>query len=857
MSRYELVDEGELLKYLRGEISFEQWSDGQKLTELLEDVDKLEDETTDIREPELQHDVASSDEEFEEPMTSTNLIGEEASTSAMIGASISLGAPGDDAFEIELEMEKEKRKTGKKRHFNRLPKTLRGLMGEANLCFARGAREDAIKMCLEIIREAPRSYEPYQLLGMMYEDQGDNEKALQFLLIAAHLNPKDTDEWVKLAEMCLEQNSIKQAINCYTTALKQNQQNIGLIFQRAKLYEKCGEHKRAIESYHRIVTLLPENKGEQCLNIARDMARSCHLNKDITSAINIFEKAVSKHPSLITSEDVNMLAELHICQKQHQRALQVISDHCGVQMISGDTSALIEQIDQVEFDPGLDVTSIEVKVPEELPIDLRVKLGVCLIHEKYVKASRVVLQDLFDQSVDEFGDLFLDVAEAYMEVGYYGDAKPIIAPLVQSDGYNLAAVWLRYAECLNALEEKEHAASAYRRVLELAPLHVDARLALSAIEQQLGRSQAALDVLTNDSQMEEECSTEKDIQLIHQKCMLLYTQGNMREFANQALKMMAHYFSDTFHHHNTGMSAESSTRKQKRMLKYQRELRVKADREPCELIGDDSLINKEVWWELFKKVCEALGACKDYVALHHLLSSAMWSTRLSNFTEKLREIGHMMIFASYLSGDFLNPKANWYLRNTCRMDGYNNQSWNLLGLMMAQHHDMKFLMRFCLRLTIRKYPDSFALSLLNGHNAFYKGSYKHALGEYVRGYKMNPDSDMTNLFIALTFLHIACQKFPTKRQMVIMQAVVFFKEYQRLRGNIQETSYNIGRAMHHLGLYHLAIHFYEEALKTAPSIEGDETFDLRREAAFNLSLIYRSSGNEDLANHILMTHIVV
>lgn len=34
----------------------------------------------------------------------------------------------------------------------KLPRELRGLMGEANLRYARGEHEDTIKMCLEIIR---------------------------------------------------------------------------------------------------------------------------------------------------------------------------------------------------------------------------------------------------------------------------------------------------------------------------------------------------------------------------------------------------------------------------------------------------------------------------------------------------------------------------------------------------------------------------------------------------------------------------------------------------------------------------------------------------------------------------------
>lgn len=42
------------------------------------------------------------------------------------------------------------------------------------------------------------------------------EKSLQFELIAAHLNPSDTEEWVRLAEMSLEQDNIKQAIFCYS-----------------------------------------------------------------------------------------------------------------------------------------------------------------------------------------------------------------------------------------------------------------------------------------------------------------------------------------------------------------------------------------------------------------------------------------------------------------------------------------------------------------------------------------------------------------------------------------------------------------------------------------------------------------
>lgn len=55
---------------------------------------------------------------------------------------------------------------------------------------------------------------------MIYEDEEDAEKALQFGLIAAHLNPSDAEEWVRLAEMSLERQNVRQAIVCYTKGLR-------------------------------------------------------------------------------------------------------------------------------------------------------------------------------------------------------------------------------------------------------------------------------------------------------------------------------------------------------------------------------------------------------------------------------------------------------------------------------------------------------------------------------------------------------------------------------------------------------------------------------------------------------------
>ena len=38
----------------------------------------------------------------------------------------------------------------------------------------------------------------------------------QFALIAAYLDPRDEEEWARLAEMCVEQNDLNQATKCYS-----------------------------------------------------------------------------------------------------------------------------------------------------------------------------------------------------------------------------------------------------------------------------------------------------------------------------------------------------------------------------------------------------------------------------------------------------------------------------------------------------------------------------------------------------------------------------------------------------------------------------------------------------------------
>ena len=131
-----------------------------------------------------------------------------------------------------------------KRRRNRvLPIEIQGLMGEANLNYARGETNKAIDTCLEVIKYAPKASEPYQLLSLLYSEMGQNDKALRVGLIAAQLN-KDADEWIGLIQQAVIEGDVELVLFCYNNAIQCNPKNIQLHVERIRLLKERKDTKR-------------------------------------------------------------------------------------------------------------------------------------------------------------------------------------------------------------------------------------------------------------------------------------------------------------------------------------------------------------------------------------------------------------------------------------------------------------------------------------------------------------------------------------------------------------------------------------------------------------------------------------
>ncbi|XP_064653251.1 general transcription factor 3C polypeptide 3-like isoform X1 [Lineus longissimus] len=773
--------------------------------------------------------------------------------------------PADDTIEMEEEPSastsqepdspKKRKKRTRKLH-SRLPKDLQGLMGEANLMFARGKRDEAIKMCMEVIRLAPNAPEPFQTLGMLYEELDDTDKAMQFHLIGAHLAPSDSDQWCKLAEMAIELGKLKDACQYYTKAIRYDHDNTNLIFQRSQLYQEVGDMHLAIDGFHNVLRLLPQTEGERYLQLARDLTKKLHGLKKIPEAIQTMEKTFEKHQDKVTSEDVNLLVELYMSQQNYKRPMALLVESCGAVLTTADGRALdgtaAKELVANDEERGK-LKSVEIS--EQIPIDLRVKLVLCLIHLMMLKVVPALLAPLFDESPNDMGDLYLDVAEAFMEKSVYKQAKPILATLVHSDSYNLAAVWFIYGECLNALGEQGNAAEAFKHVVELAPQHFGARVSLSAIQQQLGKPEEALRALTQETGKIAEEITGQDMRLLLHKTLLLHSQGKLEEFLDLSKKMLFSHFKDILQPGHLSVILNFRTRKHrkfalKQMLGSGTHSRLQGA--PC-FDGNSALPLDDVW-ELYLKVCNTLVNVKRYDEFEDLAIIALTVPQFNDDASKAKESEFICLMAF-----ILNNNGNYaynFIKEFCLKEVENHRAWNLFSqtVTIAEHQrHNKFLIRLML-----KHPNNIAIGLLNAHQSLVGGNYKYALTDFISAYRQMPRDPLISLSIGVTFIQLASIKFAMKRHLLLTQACVFLNKYMELRGECQESFYNMGRAFHQLGLYHVAIHYYDKVLTLPCPVEDERgLFDLKRDAAFNLCQIYKNSKSDEMVHYLMQEYLVV
>ncbi|KAG9393711.1 hypothetical protein J8273_4830 [Carpediemonas membranifera] len=115
----------------------------------------------------------------------------------------------EDEFEAELNKEARSLHLPRRRTRSqvrslgemRLPAAVTDLLGRANIAFINQNRVETVRLCMDAIRLAPQTPEPYRLIGLSLEDTGSERVALDFFFVAAHLSRRAKEPWKICADI--------------------------------------------------------------------------------------------------------------------------------------------------------------------------------------------------------------------------------------------------------------------------------------------------------------------------------------------------------------------------------------------------------------------------------------------------------------------------------------------------------------------------------------------------------------------------------------------------------------------------------------------------------------------------------
>lgn len=610
---------------------------------------------------------------------------------------------------------------------------------------------------------------------MIYEND-QPEKSLQCSLVAAHLSPKDADQWIRLANISLESNDIKQAITCFSKAIQASPKDISLYEIRAQLQEQNGDKKAYLRGYTRLIHQLEADDGEHILKYAKILAKHYMQENNNTQALEAMETIFVKCPDFITLEEVNIMTELLIALKQFNRCLDILVKYTDIQVryknnkkaeqeditnsIMSEEEEKLNNLKRKATTPIKDQNIDEIEscdVPDNVVVDLKAKFLITLIELGYIQIADELLPKFYTHENPEIsGDLFLDLAEALMDKKEFQRALVLLDPLVESSNFSLAAVWLRHAECWVGCNDMDKAIKSYEIVRKLSPQHLGARIALAKLYKEAEHYDKAIEVLYQDPE-----SDTLDPDVIYQRIILLYKVGRYEEYLSSGMLLLSRHCVNIRRRSELSSLARSTVRQRLESLKHARlEAGDTLEDENAPTFAANTKLSEKIEFQLFLQMCKLAYKLKKYGFLQRICFTALTTYR---FKKRNSHIVFLCLISCIHNEDSFHGFN--IVREIVRVCQRSN-SWNLLNIIIQRAQDSRHS-RFIMRLLGREDVFSY-LHIIVANNCLVAGTYKYALNGYISLFKVAPNA-LLALLIGVTQLQMACQKMSVKKNHLIIQ----------------------------------------------------------------------------------------
>ncbi|KAJ2724284.1 transcription factor TFIIIC subunit tfc4 [Coemansia sp. Benny D115] len=607
--------------------------------------------------------------------------------------------------------------------------------------------------------------------------------------------------------------------------------------------------------------------------------------------------------------DLNMVAELRILRHEYELAIFDIKRgarfiQCRGRETQWEDEEDTDNMDQeYAYDPNNPSASIN-----DIPIELRVKLGQCRLALGNTDAAQLHINALYTYNIVEYEDLYSDVAETYSEIGNMEMALAIYQLMMTQEQTNQPVTWEKISKCYKEMGDLTSAREYAEAVVNADSEDIDMRLFLGEIYEEMGDVDLAyamiqeVEDIQQRERLEQEATAAANMSLI----------GQMNP-ADQPLSPVEI------------LEMPTSVVAVKQRMPSANTLRRRRDAEADHRRYVMGIRNAEIAFKKLDLLRPLVEEGKDMDALREYCATAQ---RLFS------DWRHMPSFSTTNRKPFVAYRHRLMaeLENGIR-DGNLDAIIEAMATLTSANM-YKFLRRQLIELDESYYKDKethdlpldpnqpllgdlpddstevvavakrfrktdrgltksdiSALHSAAAHTMTVSRTQLTSLGQYSMALAMTPQDASVALHLGVSYLAHSLKRRINNRQYMVVRGLTFIQRYAELqyiaeakaRGEYkgavelsksdgpldvvvtQEIAYNFARAFHFLGLLDLAMRHYQKVFVLPVSClaagvgDEDESFmcDLRREAAYNLATIYISSGAVGRARELIIKYCVI
>ena len=757
----------------------------------------------------------------------------------------------------------------------------------------------------------PEDAESWEQLGVIAKQRGDLSMAIECIKKSLYAIPKRPEALWLLGEIRLELKEYRAALATYSRLEKIVQETgtplelCEIARRKALILYESGSVEQAREViYQHLIKGWETSHVIELFNLLLEL----HLiDKEYTTALKSTVILLCCKTSQLISNELNPVV---VVVEEFSEQVMSISNE-GVlsseEARAGDKKESKLQLferyfwNDVTRDPGFEVESeggflvvIEEKqilIPEHafalLPLDLQAKVVIPSIHTSNLElAHHLITHALKSLPIAGYGEIWLDVSEALLECSQFDLSVDLLRTVLQCGAYDEPGVWLMLGRSLEEVSYQEElwedwndkpildeAMGLYRKVIDTIPGNVDSKLRLAGIYQKKGMKEEAIALLSGSQDGTDNFLSNKDIinpkqppdvRVVYRRAILHMENGQREECLSGFLTLLDYfcrevYLLKSFHL----MEMPFITTGSRYLQRYKTEMVYSRYQQEEE--EQDQYLTMSQWYSVLKSTCDMLSALGKREELFKLIIAV-------NILKKFRDTEFILDVHLLSVSVCIRQRSFYYAYRFSRRLTHLISKSNVFAMLfncltensyLSRNMSLKVLKRIWLQdPTNYRIVLNFALTL----NSI--GSFHLSLLLLHSAYKLRPDNYRLLFFMTMTYIRLAHNRTHASKNALISQAFAFAFKYKEKMGDCPEVLYNLGRAFHAIGYKHWACDYYRRVL--ALDISSDlrragQCFDaelvelssLKREAAFNLSLIYEESGSRELARAMLQSHCVV